>query len=204
MNMEESARFKYNLSLEYVVQDLFGRESYGGIAGAFCDVDFCKKCMFRVIKRIRRRLSILFMDERLRRITGIILDRLEENLKETSEEVNNDWDIIANLLDLIVHLLGYDWLDGRIHRHVFFYQNSGQEQLDWNYEKGRAYFEEWRKEDIHRSMIVNFLRKNQIPKYQIANLLRISVRRVNRILQEIEDYEKETGKSFPRFEKSQN
>jgi len=181
------------------MQDLFGRKSYGGIAGAFCDADFCKKCTLRAIKRIRRRLSLLFMDERLRQTTSIILDRLQKNLKETSEEVNNDWHIIANLLDLISHLLGYDWLDGRIHRHVFFYQNLGQEQLDWNYKKGREYFEEWRKEDKRRYMLVNFLRENQIPKYQIANLLRVSVRRVNKILREIEEYKKETGKSFPRF-----
>lgn len=135
-------------------------------------------------------------------MTGIILDRLESHAKELSEEVNNDWYIIANPLDFIVHLLGYDWLDGRVHRHVFFYQDKAQEQLDWKMRKGkREYYGILRPEEKRRYMLVNFLRKNKIPKYQIAKLLGITVRRANRILLEIEEYEKETGKMLSKFEK---
>jgi len=185
------------------MQDLFGRKHYDGMAGAFVDPIFCKECMLRAVKRIKNRLDdILTMDERLRQMTGIILDRLEGNVKEMSEEVNNDWAIITHLLDLIAHLLGYDWLDGRVHRHVFFYQDKKQEQLDWKIRKGtREYYDLLRLEEKRRYMLVNLLKKNQIPQYQIAKLLGISVGRVSRILLEIEEYEKETGKSLPKFEK---
>jgi len=201
--MDGSVRFKHNLILEYVMQDLFGRKHYGGMAGAFADPAYCKECMQRAVKRIRKRLDeILTMDERLRQITGIILGRLENHAKEISKEVNNDWDIIAHLLDLIAHLLGYDWLDGRVHRHVLFYQDKTQEQVDWKMRKGtREYYDLLRLEEKRRYMLVNFLKKNKIPKYQIAKLLGITVRRVNRILHEIEGYKKETGKSLTKFEK---
>jgi hypothetical protein len=100
--MERSARFKHNLTFEYAMQDPLGRKHYDGMAGGFRDPDFCKECMLRAIRWIRKRLSdIVTMDERLREVTGIILDRLEKNVKETSHDINNDWIIIANLLDLI-------------------------------------------------------------------------------------------------------
>ena len=202
--MDRSTRFKYG-SLLFAMQNLFGRKHYEGMAAAFSDPTFCKECMLKAIKRIRNRLDdILTMDERLRQTTGMILDSWESNVKEMSEEVNNDWGIIANLLDLIVHLLGYDWLDGRVHRHIVFYQDKAQEQLDWKIRKGkREYYDGLRLEKKRRYILVNLLKKNQIPKYQIARLLGISVRRVSRILLEIEEYEKETGKSLPKFEKEQ-
>lgn len=199
--MDRSARFKHNLSLEYVMQDLFGQKHYAGMARAFNEPTFCKECMLRAIKRIRNRLDdILTLDERLRQTSGTILDKLENDVKEMSEKVNNDWVIITSLLHLIVHLLGYDWLDGRIHRHIIFYQNKAQEQLDVIKTKGkREYYDNLRLEEKRRYMLVNFLKKNKIPKYQIANLLGISVRRVRKILLEIEEYEKDTGKSLPEF-----
>lgn len=200
--MEKSARFKYNLSLEYVMQDFFGPKHYSGMAGAFRDPTFSKKAMLSAVKRIRRRLdNILTVDDRLRQTTGWTLDHLESNIKTMSEEVNNDWNIITNLLHLIVHLLGYDWLDGQVHRHIVFYQDKAQEQLDWRMKDTREYIDEWRIEKKRRYILVNFLQKNEIPKYQIAKLLGITVRRVNRILLEIEKYEKKTGKSLPKFQK---
>ena len=201
--MDRSARFKHNLIFEYVMQDLFGRKYYEGMAGAFRDPTYCQECMLRAVKRIRKRLDdIVAMDERLRQMTGIILDGIERDAKEMSEEVNNDWYIIAHLLNLIAHLLGYDWLDGRVHRHVFFYQDKAQEQQDWKMKKGnREYYDVLRLEEKRRYMLVNFLKKNKIPKYQIAKLLGITVRRVNKILREIEEYQKETKKSLPKFEK---
>ncbi len=48
-------------------------------------------------------------------------------------------------------------------------------------------------------MLVNFLEMNGIPKHQIARLLGLSIDRINKILEEIKRYEKETGKHFPEF-----
>jgi len=200
--MNRSTRFKYG-SLLFAMQNLFGRKHYEGMAAAFSDSTFCKECMLKAVKRIRNRLDdILTMDERLRETTGLTLDSLERNVKEMSEEVNNDWNIIADLLELLVYLLGYDWLDGQVRRHIVFYQDKTQEQLDWRKRKGkREYFDEWLLDKKFRYMLVNILKNNQLPKYQIARLLGISMRRVSKILLEIEEYEKETGKSFPKFEK---
>jgi predicted transcriptional regulator len=63
--------------------------------------------------------------------------------------------------------------------------------------KATRFYDEWRLEDKRRYMLVNFLRKNNIPKYQIAKILGITVLRVNRILLGIREYEKEKGESFP-------
>jgi len=114
--------------------------------------------------------------------------------------MHNDWHIIADLLDLIVHLLGYDWLDGKVHRHVFFYQDKGQEQLDWRKrQEFREYYDSLRLDTKRRYMLVNFLEMNGIPKHQIARLLGLSIDRTNKILKEIENYEKEIGNDFPEF-----
>jgi len=201
--MERGERFKHNLILEYVMLDLFGSKGrhYHGLAGAFRDTAFCRKTMLKAIRKIGKRLDeIITMDERLRQMTSSILESLEHYIKETSEKVNNDGYIIAKLLDLIVHLLGYDWLDGKIHRHVFFYQNKGQEQLDWRKrQESREYYDSLRLDTKRRYMLVNFLKRNKIPKHQIARLLGLSIDRTNKILKEIENYEKETGKDFPEF-----
>lgn len=113
--MDRAARFRYNLEFEYAMRDLLSSKHYAGIAGGFSDPDFCKKCMLSAVNRTRKRLSdILTMDERLRETSGTTLDRLERNVNETSEDVNNDGIIIANLVHLIAHLLGYDWLDVKV------------------------------------------------------------------------------------------
>jgi len=141
------------------------------------------------------------MDERLIQVSGSILDNLEANAKEVSEEVNNDWQIITNLLHLIVHLLGYDWLDGKIHRHVIFCQDRTQEQKDWRIIEGdRAYYDQYRLEEKRRYMLVNLLERNKVPIYQIATLLGMTIERVRKILQEIQRLEMETGKKIPQFE----
>lgn len=198
--MEKSARFKDNWELEYVMQDLFGRKHYNGIAGGFSDSSFCRKYLLRTVSRIRDRLHEIPMDEQLIQVSGSILDNLEANVKEVSEEVNNDWQIITNLLHLIVHLLGYDWLDGKIHRHVIFCQDKAQEQEDWKIKEDRAYYDQYRLEEKRRYMLVNLLERSKVPKYQIARLLGITIERVRKILQEIQRMETETGKKIPQFE----
>jgi hypothetical protein len=194
-------RFKHNLMLEYAMQDLFGIGNYGGMAGGFQDASYCRECLLRATRRIRNRLSEIPMDERLICAAGNILDSLEANTKRISESVNTDWEIITDLLHLVVHLIGFDWLDGKIHREVFFFQNKGQEQQDWRMEIGdREYYDNFRLEEKRRYMLVNQLKKNKVSKYQIARLLGLSIKRVNQILLEISMIEKEIGKSIPTFE----
>lgn len=199
--MQKADRFKYNLELEYAMWDLFGRKHYQGIAGCFTSASFSRKCLLRAVKRIRNRINEIPMDERLIQNTGTILDRLEAHIKEISENVNTDWSIITDFLHLVIHLIGYDRLDGKAHRSVIFFQNRGQEQEDWQWQIGaKEYYDTYRLEEKRRYMLVNQLMKNKVPKYQIARLLGLSIERVNQIMLEIPKIEKEKGKTIPKFE----
>lgn len=156
--------------------------------------------MLRIVKKIRKRLNeILIMDERLRQQTNVILKSLEDNAKELSVKENNDWSIIADLLDLVAHLLGYDWWDGQIHRQVFYYQTECQAQMDKRKPDPNKYCNILESDEKLRYMLVQSLRKRQLPKHQIARLLGINLQRVNDILSSIEHYEKEQGKNYPEF-----
>jgi hypothetical protein len=197
---ERFNRFKGSLELEFVMWDLFGRKHYEGIAGSFRNPSYCRKCLSKAIKRMRNRFNEISMDERLTQNIGRILDRLETNVKEISENRNTDWDIITDFLHLVIHLIGYDLLDGKIHRNVFFFQDRAQEQEDWKFKVGnREYYDNYRLEEKRRYMLVNQLMMNKVPKYQIARLLGLSLKRVNQMLLEIK-IEKENGKTIPTFE----
>ena len=198
---ERFDRFKGNLKLEFVMWDLFGRKHYEGIAGSFRYPSYCRKCLSKAVKRIRNRFSEISMDERLTQNIGSILDSLETNVKEISEKKNTDWDIITDFLHLVIHLIGYDLLDGKVHRNVIFFQDRGQEQEDWKFNVGdREYYDNYRLEEKRRYMLVNQLMMNKVPPYQIAKLLGLSLKRVNQILLEIPKIEKEIGKTIPTFE----
>jgi len=196
--METDSRFKDNWKLEMVMRNLFGSKHYYGTAGAFSDVEFTKKCLLRAVKRIRDRLDEIPMDEFLIQNVGRILDGLEGDVKQISESENGDWVIIADLFDLIVHLVGYDWYDGKVHRSIIYFQDRAQEQEDWKMQAGREPSDMMRLEDKHRMMLVNQLMKSKLPKYHIAWLLGLSTERVNKILRAIAVIEKE-GKKIPSF-----
>jgi hypothetical protein len=194
-------RFRYNLDMEIVMWNLFGRKGNEGIAACFGDAIFSQECFLRSTKKIRHRLGEIPMDERLIQTTGVVLDRLERHAKEISEDTNNDWEIITDLLSLLVRLLGYDRSDGKVHRDLFFFQNLGEEQEDFRYMVGdKEYYDNYRLDEKRRYMLVNQLNKNKIPKYQIARLLGLSIKRVNQILKQIPMIEKEARKSIPTFE----
>jgi len=198
---EQFDRFKYNLMLEYVMWDLFGRKHYEGMAGGFRDPSYCRACLLKAVKRIRNRFSEIPMDERLTQNVGNILDSLEANVKMISENRNTDWNIITDFLHLVIHLIGYDLLDGKVHRNVIFFQNRGQEQEDWKFKVGdREYYDNYRLEEKRRYMLVKQLTKNKVPKYQIAKLLGLSMKRVNQILLQIPKIEREIDKPIPTFE----
>ena len=193
---ERAERFKYNMDLENALRNLLGQRYYG-CAGAFSDVQICKKLLRRAIRRIRRRLNeIITTDERLLLTTSITLDRLERNIKSTSEKTNNDWFIIANFLDLVSSLLGYDWRDGKVHRQVIFYQYKQQEIEDYMKKVGRAFWDEFPIDWRIRFEIVYLLKERKLSNNQIARVLTLSDKLIAKILKRIEDFEKKTGKKF--------
>ena len=120
---ERFNRFKHNLTLEHVMWQLFGPKNYEGIAAGFRTPDYSRECILKAVKRIRNRFDEIPMDERLTQCVGSILDSLEADAKEISENKNTDWDIITGFLNLVTHIIGYDLLDGKVHRSVIFFQN---------------------------------------------------------------------------------
>jgi len=197
--MEEKTRFKDSSEFELAMRDLLGKRYYGS-AGGFSDFSFCKRCLLSAIRRIRKRLNeIVTMDERLGHTSSSVLDNLERESMRISTKANNDWAIIANLLHLVSYLLGYDWQDGKTHRNVIFYQDKAQQQTDWLIDKGkkREYLDAFRLEEKHRFMLVNLLNSKNIPEYQIAELLGISIEKVRKTLKFIQKYENEKGEKFP-------
>ena len=194
---EKVERFKYNMDFEHAMRNLLGKRYYGS-AGVFADSKICKQFLRRAIKRIKRRLNeIIVSDERLMLTTSITLDRLEGYVRETSEKVNNDWFIISNLLNLVALILGYDWVDGEVHRHVFFHQNRAQEIEDYQKKVGGAFWDEFPWGDWRiRFEMVSLLKERGLPRNQIGRVLGLSYRLVTKILKRIEDYETNTGNRF--------
>jgi hypothetical protein len=197
---EKDARFKDSMTLESALMNLLGKKYYGS-AGVFSDPQICKKFLLRAIRRIRKRLNeIVTTDERLLFITNITLDSLEHNVKTTSEKKNDDWFIIADFLYLVSLLLGYDYQDGKVHRHIIFYQNRMQETENYIKKVGRAFWDEFPKGDLRiKYEIVYLLKKRKLPNNQIARILTISDKLVAKILKRIEQFEKESGRSFPQY-----
>lgn len=195
--LEESKRFKYNDHLEKALRNLLG-EGYRGSAGTFTSPKQCKKVLLRAIKRIRKRIDETApYDERLLLTTSLDLDRLEKNVRTTSFEVNNDWFIVGNLLSLISLLLGYDWDEGNVHRHVFFYQDRQQEVEDHIKIARQKFWDEFPEGDWRiRYEIVYALRKKNTSIEQIARVMDMSDKLVRRILKRIDEFEEKTGKAF--------
>jgi len=193
----EDERFKYNMDLEMALCNLLG-ERYFGLAGTFSDVKASKEYLLIALKRIRKRLNeIITSDERLLMMVNLNLDQLEKYVKETSESVNNDWFIIARLLDLVARLLGYDWVDGKVHRQIIYYQEREHEEEDHMKEIGDSdYLKEYRGDMKIQYEMIYLLRKRGLPMNQIARVLNISRNRVSKILRKIEEYEEQTGKKF--------
>jgi hypothetical protein len=194
---EKSKRFKYNKELEWALCNLLGSK-YCNLAGGYSSVKYCKKDLRRAIKHIKKRLNkIITIDERLLSETSILLERLDNYIKGTSIKVNNDWYIIAILLNLISLLIGYDWKDGKVYRHIIYYQDKEQERTNYIKEVGNiAFWEEFGGDKRIRYEIVYLLNEKKLPKNQIARVLGLNYNRINKILKAIEDFEKSTGEKF--------
>lgn len=194
---EKGERFKDNMDFENALTNFLGQRYYGS-AGAFSSPRISRKFLLRALRRIRKRLDeIITNDERLILTTSIALERLEYYTEKTSEKVNNDWFIIANLLDLIALLLGYDWNDGEVHRRVIFYQDKNQEVQDFRIKSAKAFWDEFPYGDWRlRFEIVNMLKGKNLSNNQIARVLRMSDKLVAKILRRIEDFEKHSEKKF--------
>ena len=101
------------------------------MAATFKDVSKVREALLQATKKIRSHLEqIITADDRLLLTTSITLNSIEEEIRNLTEESNNELEIIADLLHLIAHLLGYDWNMGETNRQVVHFQTAEQERID--------------------------------------------------------------------------
>ena len=124
--------FHYSLELEYALLTLFGERSrWDNMAAAFQNPKFVREALLASVRRLRSRTrQLITSDDRLLLTTSIALDSLEAEAKRLTSASNNQLEIIAALLSLVVYLLGYDWLSGSPNRQVVFFQTLEQQILD--------------------------------------------------------------------------
>ena len=125
-------RYHYSAKLEWALLELLGEKSkWSGMAAMFQDVSKVRGAFLQATKKIRSHLEqIITADDRLLLTTSITLNSIEEEVGNLTEESNNELEIIADLLHLIAHLLGYDWLMGETNRQVVYFQTAEQECID--------------------------------------------------------------------------
>ena len=125
-------RYHYSAKLEWALLELLGEKSkWSGMAVTFQDVSKVREALLQATKKIRSHLEqIITADDRLLLTTAITLNSIEEEVGNLTEESNNELEIIADLLHLIAHLLGYDWLTGETNRQVVYFQTAEQECID--------------------------------------------------------------------------
>lgn len=176
-------RYHYSMELEMALLDLFGEKSkWAGLAGGFSNVALVREGLKSAIDRIRNRIEqIVTTDDRLLLTTSSCLDSLEREIKGLKEDSNNELEIIAHMLNLVAHLLGYDWLMGEPNRHIIYYQTTEQEELDDRKRHsgegpvGKLEFEK-------RLEIITNLYDQKMRVSQIARIMRLSEPMVKNIL----------------------
>lgn len=194
---KKSDRFKYNMVFEMAMLNLLGGHYYH-CAELFREVDYSKKYLRRAIKKLKKRVNELIThDERLLTQCESILSSIDDLAKETSEDVNNDWEIIGNLILIVSKLVGYDWVDGKIYHHAFFYQDLSQEFDSEGHKRGlKNVYQELIESRKYQYKIVNSLNEKGLSMIQIGMILNISRNRVKKIIDEISDWEKEHDSKF--------
>lgn len=125
-------RYHYSAKLEWALLELLGEKSkWSDMAATFKDVSKVREALLQATKKIRSHLEqIITADDRLLLTTSITLNSIEEEIRNLTEESNNELEIIADLLHLIAHLLGYDWNMGETNRQVVYFQTAEQERID--------------------------------------------------------------------------
>jgi len=166
-----------------------------GKASLASDARFARESMLKIVKKWKQRIrNLTAMDERLDMMTMENLEELERAIKGTSDSTNNDWLIISALTSLVNRLLGYDWVDGEIHRHVIFYRDRDQENFDHNMLEPKDAVQTLRsngKTLRAKYAVIDHLRNRiGLTVNEVANVMGMSEYQVRKILSRVEQYEK--------------
>jgi len=189
------------MELEMALMGVLGKKAMGK-AGLASDAKFVRERMLKVVDKWRQRIrNLTTMDERLDMMTTADLGHLEAAIKATSEVINNDWLIISALTSLVNRLLGYDWDDGKVHRHLVFFRDRDQENFDYN-----MMLEPMDGVETLRSIgrtlrakyaVIDHLRNRiGLAVNEVANVMGMSEYQVRKILVRLGQFEKKEGSKF--------
>jgi len=182
------------MEFETALMGVLGKRGMGK-ASLASDARFARESMLKIVKKWKQRIrNLTAMDERLDMMTMGNLEELERAIKGTSDSTNNDWLIISALTSLVNRLLGYDWVDGEIHRHVIFYRDRDQENFDHNMLEPKDAVQTLRsngKTLRAKYAVIDHLRNRiGLTVNEVANVMGMSEYQVRKILSRVEQYEK--------------
>jgi len=179
-------RFCNNMQLELALRTLFGNKYYH-FAECGQDPKEIKKAMKDWIKKIENRIDELTnYDLRLKEVSESLLEELKIDISQL-EKKNNDWIIISRLIQLISYLLGFDFVDGEIYRHVLFFQDKTQE-VGIAQKEGKLPAEEFnwifRNRNNCRRKIAKQLKNEGLTIFKISEIMNIRQTMVRKLLKE--------------------
>ena len=194
-------RFRYSMEFELALAGVLGRKGLGKASQA-SDSRVVKKSMLEVVAKWKQRVrNLTSMDERLDMMAMGNLEQLEQAVKGTSDKTNNDWLIISALTSLVNRLLGYDWVDGEVHRHVIFYRDRDQENFDHNImlepKDGVEILRATGRTLRAKYAVVDHLRNTiGLTVNEVGNVMGMSDCQVRNILSRVEQFEKDHKVEF--------
>ncbi|HLA36944.1 MAG TPA: hypothetical protein VJZ02_00580 [Candidatus Brocadiales bacterium] len=164
---------------------ILGGKAYH-LTDSYLDSPFIKKLLCKAVDKIRKRVDeIITMDENLREMLFRELNCLERNVKSINKISKAP--LIANFLEIIGRLLGYDWMDGRTYRTPVYFRTKDEELADYKMQKGQSYKEGCDEENnliLERYKIAKDLKAKGLTRNQIARILKITVYAVNQMLKD--------------------
>jgi len=177
-------RFRHSHNFEMGMRQILGDKAYHTSDYAAIPKE-SKKVMLKATKKLSKRIDeIITMDERLRERLLSDIESLEKEIRSIDKSCN-EMDIIGIFFSILSRLLGYDWIDGEIHRTPVYFQTRAQERLNYQYgktwERGE---EELQKIDLilERYGFVKLLKEKGREINEIARVLNISDYAVRQIL----------------------
>lgn len=162
--------FNYGMELEMALRLILGDKADHSAGGNLIP-SFTRAYFLQVTKKLRDRVdNIVTMDERLRGMLFRSLRELETEIRPIRKNV--DWQIIATiLLGIVGRLLGYDGVDGKVHREVIFFRTREQEAADYRKRTGGGHWNEADELLRERYRIVLNLKKRGFTHAQIAQIV---------------------------------
>jgi len=115
MHHPTKERYHYCLGMEYALGRLDAKSI---TAGLFEDQQYVKEGLLSAVEAIEKRLNFITVAAETKKLINGHLTSLKEEANRLSNEINNDLDIIAILLNIIGLLLDFEDIMGHKRRKV--------------------------------------------------------------------------------------